>query len=68
MKRQMVYMDSCKKGDIMILRVRDEWEVYYKKPQYAFRFAFGLMKKDCSLEEAFRRAKANFWDYDDLFY
>lgn len=63
-------MKTCNAGDITIglYLMEGVWEVYYRKPGWYFRFAFGLPVDQTPTEqEAFRIARANVHYYDDLF-
>ena len=48
--------------------IDDIWEVYYRKPGYAFRFAFGLLAEYTPTEQdAVEIAESNVHGYDNIF-
>ena len=62
-----IYTKKVNETTIMIhCENGEEWEVYYKKPQYPFLFAFGIVEES-TLDEAFEIAEANIDEYQDLF-
>ena len=62
------YITTKTFGDvtIMLYYFDDCWEVYYRKPQYAFEFAFGIPHVHTA-EEVFEIAEGNIRNYDFLF-
>ena len=60
------YTEECKDVTIGICPAKDCFEVYYRKPHYAFRFAFGI-PYESGLDETLALAKANIENYSDLF-
>lgn len=63
---QTVYTQTSGDTTIMILEADDCYEVYYRKPQYSYEFAFGITLNH-SLSEVFEMAIANIDEYADLF-
>lgn len=57
---------KCGETTIGIFLDADDWEVYYKKPQYPFIYAFGL-QSDHLPDDVFEIAEANIDGYTDLF-
>lgn len=70
MKGKMVYFESCndsKRTEIMILGVDQDFEVYYRRPGYAYIFAFGLPYGMYCLDEALCIARSNINSHEMLF-
>ena len=60
------YTKVCDETTIMACRTDDCWEVYYKRTDFPFMFAFGLPTVH-TIEEVFSIAEGNIDNYDDMF-
>ena len=61
-----IYTESCEDLTIMLYPAEDSIEVYYRKPGYAFMFAFGL-SKGLTTSDVMEIAKKAAYAYSDMF-
>lgn len=68
-RKEEVYMMDCDETTIMIIGIsdNDEWEIYYRRPHYAFQYVFGLPYWKHNIGEAFEIAMSNIKQYRHIF-